>query len=75
MATQVVRKEPAVPISVWALPVFLGWLIPGGGHFLLKRRGRAILILASVTLMFFNRSGDARGYVRAGKRRPADHRD
>ena len=41
-----------MPISAWALPVFVAWLIPGGGHFLLKRRGRAILILASVTLMF-----------------------
>ncbi len=52
MATQAIRKEPAVPVSAWALPVFLGWVIPGGGHFLLKRRGRAGLIFASVTLMF-----------------------
>ena len=52
MATQAIRKEPAAPVSVWALPVFLAWLIPGGGHFILKRRGRAILIALSVTLMF-----------------------
>ena len=34
------------------MPVLVGWLIPGGGHFLLKRRGRAALLMASVTLMF-----------------------
>ena len=45
-------KEPAVPISSWIGPVVLGWLIPGGGHFLLKRRGRALLLLSSITLMF-----------------------
>lgn len=37
---------------VWLAPVVLGWLIPGGGHFLLKRTGRGALILASVVLMF-----------------------
>ena len=40
------------PIGSWAPAVALGWLIPGGGHFLLKRNGRAILLLASVTSMF-----------------------
>ncbi len=40
------------PLKVWAMPVLAGWLIPGGGHFLLKRRGRAALLMASVTLMF-----------------------
>lgn len=34
------------------MPVLVGWLIPGGGHFLLKRRGRAALLLVSVTAMF-----------------------
>jgi hypothetical protein len=32
--------------------VALGWLVPGGGHFLLKRPGRGALLLASVTGMF-----------------------
>ena len=27
-------------------------LIPGGGHFLLKRHGRAVLLLVSITLMY-----------------------
>jgi hypothetical protein len=45
-------KEETVPIGVWIGPVIAAWLIPGGGHFLLKRTGRGILIFASVTLMF-----------------------
>jgi len=40
------------PLKVWAGPVALGWLIPGGGHFLLKRNGRAVILLLSVTLMY-----------------------
>ena len=51
-SSQSTQKEPTPPISVWAGPVVVGWLIPGGGHFLLKKRGRAALILASVVLMF-----------------------
>lgn len=50
--TRTITKEPAVPISAWIGPVLAGWLIPGGGHFLLKRRGRAVLLLSSITLMF-----------------------
>ena len=40
------------PLNVWLPPVLIGWVIPGGGHFLLKRTGRGAMILASVTLMF-----------------------
>ena len=40
------------PISAWAPAVALGWLVPGGGHFLLKRTGRGALLLVSVTSMF-----------------------
>jgi hypothetical protein len=29
-----------------------GWLIPGAGHLMLKRWGRGLLILASITCMF-----------------------
>jgi len=32
--------------------VLLAWLIPGGGHFLLKKPERGIALCASVTLMF-----------------------
>jgi hypothetical protein len=36
-------------------PVLIGiaaWLIPGSGHFLLKRRGRAAIIFATVVVSF-----------------------
>ncbi len=36
----------------WLPPVVLGWLIPGGGHFLLKRPGRGALLAACVAAMF-----------------------
>jgi hypothetical protein len=49
---QKTKKEPAPPVSAWAAPVLVGWLVPGGGHFLLKKRGRAILLFSSITLMF-----------------------
>lgn len=45
-------KEPSAPIGQWLPAVALAWFVPGGGHFLLKRRGRAALLMASVTLMF-----------------------
>ena len=44
--------EPAPSIKSWVGPVVLGWLVPGGGHFLLKRTGRGGLILFSVVSMF-----------------------
>jgi hypothetical protein len=46
-------RQPLPPLQVWALPVLAAWLIPGGGHFLLGKRGRGLLILLSVALMFF----------------------
>jgi hypothetical protein len=36
----------------WIAAVILGWIVPGGGHMLLKRNGRAGLILASVSILF-----------------------
>ena len=30
----------------------LGWLVPGGGHFLLKERKRSIIIFAAIVLTF-----------------------
>jgi TM2 domain-containing membrane protein YozV len=52
MATEKEAKQPMAPISAWAPAVALGWLVPGGGHFLLKRTGRGVLLLVSVTSMF-----------------------
>jgi hypothetical protein len=39
-------------MNVWLLPLLAAWLIPGAGHFLLKKTGRGALIFASVFLMF-----------------------
>jgi len=45
-------KEPVPPLNVWGPAVALAWFVPGGGHFLLKRYGRGILLLISVVAMF-----------------------
>lgn len=45
-------KEPMPPLGTWLPAVALAWLIPGGGHFLLKRPGRAALLMFAVTGMF-----------------------
>jgi hypothetical protein len=45
-------KQQMPPINVWLPPVALGWLVPGGGHLLLKRRGRGALLAVSITAMF-----------------------
>ena len=53
MATKAITtKEPMPPLKLWAPAVGLAWLIPGGGHFMLKRTGRGGLILVSVLSMF-----------------------
>ncbi len=39
-------------LGKWLPAVALAWLIPGGGHFLLKRPGRGALLAASVAAMF-----------------------
>jgi len=46
------EKQPMAPVGTWAPAVALGWLIPGGGHFLLKRTGRGMLLLVAITSMF-----------------------
>jgi hypothetical protein len=46
------QKQPMPPLRAWVPAVALGWLIPGGGHFLLKRNGRGALLLVSVSSMF-----------------------
>ena len=46
------QKPPMPPLGAWVPAVALGWLVPGGGHFLLKRNGRGALLLAAVSGMF-----------------------
>ena len=52
MATdaQVTAKTPAKGFVYTAL--ILGWLVPGAGHFYLKRWKRGLLLLVSISLMF-----------------------
>ena len=50
--TQVISREPLPSPAKWAPVVGLAWLIPGGGHFLLRRTGRGGIILGAVALMF-----------------------
>jgi hypothetical protein len=47
-------QVPSMDTSVgkWLPAVLLAWIVPGGGHFLLKRPGRGGLIAASVAAMF-----------------------
>ena len=52
MATQKEQKQPMPPVSEWAPALALSWLVPGGGHLLLKRTGRGILLMAAITSMF-----------------------
>jgi hypothetical protein len=51
-AAQKKPKEPMPPLGVWGPAVALAWFVPGGGHFLLKRHGRAGLLLFAVLAMF-----------------------
>src|ERR1017187_132580 len=45
--------EPEYPLTTMAVVApIVGWLIPGGGHILLKRYGRGILLMISVVEMF-----------------------
>jgi hypothetical protein len=52
MAKQKEQKQPLPPVAEWAPALALSWLIPGGGHLLLKRTGRGLLLMAAITSMF-----------------------
>ena len=52
MATENEQKAPAPSVGMLAQVLALGWLVPGGGHLLLKRNGRGVLLLLAVTGMF-----------------------
>lgn len=41
-------KSPVAPILI----LLAGWLIPGAGHFLLRKWGRGILLMISILAMF-----------------------
>jgi hypothetical protein len=41
------------PPQLWLAPVLLGWLVPGGGHFYLRRWNHGGLLLFAISGMFF----------------------
>ncbi|HTP87050.1 MAG TPA: DUF6677 family protein [Bryobacteraceae bacterium] len=51
MANSSAPAAVSVPRN-WVPVVALAWLVPGGGHFLLKRYGRGGLLFLSVASMF-----------------------
>jgi hypothetical protein len=48
VVTRVQGKSPVAPILI----LLAGWLIPGAGHFLLRKWGRGLLLLISILAMF-----------------------
>jgi hypothetical protein len=46
------KTSDTVPTSKWVPAVLLAWLVPGGGHFLLKRPVRGGLLAACVAATF-----------------------
>lgn len=46
------EKHMIPPLQQWAAPVLLGWLLPGAGHFYLKRWNHGILLLFAIAGMF-----------------------
>jgi hypothetical protein len=46
------EKKSWPPPAQWLPAVALGWLIPGGGHFLLKRTSRGAVLGATIAITF-----------------------
>lgn len=40
------------PLNLWVKPVILAWLLPGSGHFYLKRERHGVLVFFAVVGMF-----------------------
>jgi hypothetical protein len=53
---------PLPPVGKWLPAVALAWLVPGGGHFLLKRPYRGAILCGS-TVMLFLAGIMMRGYM------------
>jgi TM2 domain-containing membrane protein YozV len=51
MATPQNKNAEADQVFVY-LPLIAGWLVPGAGHFLLRKWGRGALLAASILGMF-----------------------
>ena len=50
--TDVQNTTTTASTSSWIAALAAGWIVPGAGHFLLRRQGRGVLIFVSVTVMF-----------------------
>ena len=48
------NNPPAKPSAAGFvyLPLIVGWLVPGAGHFLLRKWGRGILLMLAILTMF-----------------------
>ncbi len=63
MSEKLVSPLPELPpVSKWLPAVALAWLVPGGGHFLLKRHYRGA-ILCGCTVILFLMGMMMRGYL------------
>jgi hypothetical protein len=51
-ADEVKKSAVAKASRLGYMALIAGWLIPGAGHLMLKRWGRGLLILASISCMF-----------------------
>jgi len=49
---QIAQPLPGEKSSLPVLVLLVGWLIPGGGHFLLGKWVRGLLLFASILIMF-----------------------
>ena len=45
-------SKPASPQGLVYLPLIVGWLVPGAGHFLLRKWGRGLLFALAILTMF-----------------------
>ena len=50
-SAQAVIAPPVSKAMAWFV-LIAGWLAPGAGHLLLKRWGRGVLLMTSITMMF-----------------------
>ncbi|MBM3724919.1 MAG: hypothetical protein FJW40_05805 [Acidobacteria bacterium] len=46
------EKNALADVGAWAPPVAVGWLVPGGGHLMLKRPLRAAMLGGAVAITF-----------------------
>jgi hypothetical protein len=52
MSSTPIKPAPAAQQGFVFLPLIAGWLIPGAGHFLLRKWGRGALLAVSIVCMF-----------------------